>query len=173
MTFPCPQQQQQCFHYRCDEIDDRGWGCVFRSMQNATYLLGCAVSMRDMVHFFGISWIEPAMLIPFLPECTEGKTYLYLKNSDATKRMKYTVPAQYHYRLKNLSDLLHLARTGYQLVIDDGTLAFCLNYNNLTYWLIDPHTTDSSCAPKKLSDPLQFLARSDCWMVLAIKKKGI
>lgn len=160
------------FHYHCDEIDDRGWGCVFRSMQNATYLIAARpVSMRSMVDRFGPSWIEPAELVPFVPRSMMSQTWLYTKTSTAHYLMARTFPHQYEFHTHKVADLLSLPLNEFYLVVDNGVFAYCLYHHDHEYWLIDPHTTDPRLARRSLSDAVEFLSRSDCWMVLAIKKR--
>ena len=88
--------------------------------------------MHAMVDFYGISWIEPAMLHPFVPVELSGTTYLWLESPNAQHDMKYTSPQQYMYRLKHPSiGIMSLLLSSHILVIDNGTNAYCVFKNPL------------------------------------------
>lgn len=170
------------YHYHCDDIDDRGWGCVFRSLQNAVALLGQRVSMRAMVDKFGKAWIEPAMLTPFIPSELESKTFLWLdpNHKDAECEMLRTTPKDYdvllhargsHMRMFGAGIILQLLDTFSVLVIDNGVLAYCVYREGPgKYYILDPHTTELDKVRRRLEKPVGFMEHCKCWMVIALKQ---
>ena len=115
------------FYYNCDGIDDRGWGCVHRSYQNAMRLLGREVSMHELVDAFGEKrWIEPAMLRPHLPDGFKSELLLWMKTPDYAEKMTCTkeqdydrvVPSQFEIQLH---DTLYALARAHVFVVDNGT----------------------------------------------------
>lgn len=171
------------YHYCCDDIDDRGWGCVFRSFQNAAEILGSHVSMKAMVKHFGEEWLEPPLLVPWIPAELSGNTFLWLRPQDSdaecdmlrTTRKDYDV--QLHargtgMRIYGSASILHLFDVYDTLVIDNGMLAYCLVREGPgRYYILDPHNTVASKVRRKLEKPVDFLAHCRCWMVLALKRR--
>lgn len=160
------------YHWKCDEIDDRGWGCAYRSFQSAASRLGYTISMRQMVDFYGIQQVEPAMMHPFIPSGVEPKTYLWLKTPGGKENMKSTTPQQYTYRLRHTLGILRLLME-HTLVINNGVFVYCLYRDEHGYFLLDPRTTDPRKVRRKLPDVSAFLDHVNCWMILALKVRSI
>jgi hypothetical protein len=157
------------YHYCCDNIDDKGWGCVFRSLQNAVTTFGGTVSMRDMVTEFGEMWIEPAMVIHYIPNHIQWQTYLWLHSKESEHSMLYTSPNQYRVHLGELREILLLLCRYQILLIDNGTLSYCMYKDSDTICILDPHTQVASEVKRTLSNPIEFLSRNDCWMIIAFR----
>lgn len=172
------------YHYCCDGIDDQGWGCMFRSLQNAVTMLGYRVSMRGMVDAFGETWLEPPMLTTWVPPGLTSNTFLWLqpRDKDAESDMLHSTPRDYdvllhaigtHTRMYGAGSILRLLDVYDVAVIDNGVFAYCL-YRECSgrYYILDPHTTDASKVKRELDKPVEFLEHSRCWMVIALKRQG-
>ena len=160
------------YHYCCDNIDDRGWGCVFRSTLNAVAQSGSSMSMDRMIDKFGRKWIEPAMTMTVIPSSLIADTYLLLQTPDAHLDMRLTMKSDYKIHLAYAFDVLILLEKYNALVIDNGVLCYCLcRHDNNSFYILDPHTTSKNNVVHTLDAPLQFLEHCRCWMILAVKRK--
>lgn len=167
------QTKMSWFYYNCDGIDDRGWGCVHRSYQNAMSLLKHKVRMKDLVAKFGDKkWIEPAKLRSCLPEGFKSELILWTKTSDCTQKMTCTKPKDYnciipsHSEVQLYDALYALART-FVFVMDNGVYSYCVFYSN-GWRMLDPHTDRPEKVPGKIDNMHQWLAQNGLWMVMAI-----
>lgn len=157
------------FYANCDGIDDTGWGCVYRSFQNAMSLLKHDVQMRDLVTRFGRRWIEPPMLIEFVPAECKSRCFVWMRKP-MWKQM-ITTPEDFE-QIMDMVPLDMLARQLHELgsthvfVIDDATFGYCLFFDN-GWKLVDPHAGAQTLQNIELEP---WLAKRDLWMVLAIAK---
>ena len=160
------------FHYECDGIRDTGWGCCYRSFQNACLLHDVTVNMKDIVENEG-AWVEPAQLLKFLPKDLRCSSFLWYKTPSAIRRLLSTEPEDYEKILSTqelLPTLYRLAKNS-SLLVDNGISAYCLYYSN-GWVLVDPHT--SNPAKFKVSQPLgsigEFLKDQQLLMIVAINR---
>ena len=155
-------------HYNCDEYEDEGWGCCYRSMQNACLLHNKDVKMSDIVETPG-SWVEPAELLKFVPSSLSYSTYLWMKTPEALQQMRSTTPEDYEQVLNKaelLPTLYNCAKTS-ALLMDDGMRAYCVFYSN-GWILLDPHTTDPETVVRPIPNIGSFLMAHNLWMIAAI-----
>ena len=131
------------FHYMCDGYDDRGFGCVYRSVQNAVFQRGLAAPtmkrLMEAVKNPGSRWSEPAQFVQVLTDMhIRVETALYLHNDAAAASMMFTCPSDYRLKL-GTEEMRAWLRDGMPTVWDNGTFGYtCVGD---TLW--DPHTTVS------------------------------
>ena len=164
------------YYYNCDDVKDEGWGCVYRSWQNALELQGMSVmSIPEMIRL-GIrneksNWIEPAQLNPltcmYTNKTIESCVYIN-EDSGGTGRMNFTKPQNYEKIILDKTDFLNWLLTkltlGYSIVIDNGTFGHCIKGDKI----YDPHTTREDKVIKDF-DPEYYIENNSCCMTLAIK----
>lgn len=159
------------YHYNCGTFKDAGWGCCYRSYQNAMLLHGQNVDMESLVALFGEGqWIEPAMLANILPTGYRQRSLLWFQKPEALHHMKYTKPEDYQILIpcnKITETLTRLARTA-TFIIDDGVFAYCLFYSN-GWVILDPHTIQQQNVLIRLPSLLEWLVKSELWMILAVE----
>lgn len=168
----------QWYHYNCDEFNDTGWGCVYRSFQNALYLLDYQISMRDLVRQFGSDrWIEPALLRACIPRGFNIKLLLWFAKPHFLKQMLCTTPEDYDHVVPSQNnnqlycEIYDLAKD-HVFVVDNGTYSYCIFYIN-GWKLLDPHVQHRSCVLKEIINLNMWLNQSSLWMVLAITRKHV
>ena len=101
------------YHYNCNEVDDSGWGCVYRNVQTIISALNCLMSIqkvnipniKDMLIYFGKEiygsgssmWIEPYHAEKFISD------YLKIYQKDIiTKQVLW---------LMNENSIIHIVQT--------------------------------------------------------------
>jgi hypothetical protein len=157
------------YSYGAEGVDDSGWGCVFRSFQNAQAACGYnATPISDLVEGVGRgwgAWAEPADFVDAVPSLAflAGASPHWLKY---TKRKQYSVATLP--TVAALEDLIKLEGGYSAFVVDDGISGYAIvPFHGKPYW-VDPHTT----APRR-AQFRQQLRRSSGWMVLQIFPKTI
>lgn len=179
------------YHYACDTVDDTGWGCTYRCIQNSCSQLDEEVpSMKDIRMFFFLEkktqtkqlWLEPAHVASFmkLRDNIQTRT-IYYTNTENTKIYKtgaYEVPTQTHptsYDEQLAGDIQELMillssteKTKRTAIIDDGIYSYCVlccNNKNDTWYaeIIDPHTHDKNTTERCV--PMSFFSKSPVWMI--------
>ena len=156
-------------HQTCDDQKDAGWGCVFRSFQNAMLLHGRGIDFDDIVESYG-EWTEPPKLRKYVPNGFRARTYLWFARPEALAKMRFTAPEDYDFIVPkhDLMNLLRkLAKTS-SFIIDDGTFGYCLVYSN-GWLLIDPHH-DIQCKVASIASIDAFLKGRELWMIMAIER---
>jgi hypothetical protein len=157
------------YSYGSEGVDDSGWGCVFRSFQNAQAACGYDVtSILDLVDDVGRgwgAWAEPADFVEAVPSVAflAGASPHLLKY---TKRKQYsvtTLPST-----AALENLVKLEGGQSAFVVDDGISGYAIvPYNGKPHW-VDPHTTSP-----RLTQFRQQLRKATGWMVLQVFPKTI
>lgn len=161
----------QFYHYDCGNYKDAGWGCCYRSYQNAMLLHGVQIDMTSLVDLFGEgNWIEPAMLKSLIPQSYQYISLLWYQKPEALRSMKFTKPEDYDILMTKheiINKLRQLAKTS-TFVVDNGLFAYCLFYSN--GWIVlDPHTTKQEHVLIKIHSLFEWLQKSNLWMILAIE----
>lgn len=175
------------YHYRCDEIDDSGWGCVYRSAQNAFQICGITPpTMRELVNDkkthqmdsaidrsnSGSMWTEPANIADTslrIHVDVNQSLLLYAKTNGDYTRMMFSKPSDYDVKTYDVHHLLYViteaSHAGGACVIDNGTSGFCVqSFDKKTIHIWDPHTTDMHSVKKTRS--IDWLSSFNLWMVL-------
>ena len=166
------------YHYACDDFKDGGWGCCYRSFQNLMKFHGVEYPMDGLIEQLGSEhWLEPAELIPVLPEYFKGHLFLWCKKDTDVKCMRRTKPSQYKIVSGSVKSIIERVIVRYgAIIIDNGTSAYCLqksDENSSDTWdLIDPHCYSQDHVLRKISDLKKFLDTHDCWMILAVQQVG-
>lgn len=160
------------FHQNCDDNKDAGWGCCYRSYQNAMLLHGTKTKFDDLVETIG-SWTEPPNLRKFIPENFEAKTYLWFERPEALRNMKYSVPEDYDVIVhrEKLEYVLESVAKTCSMIIDDGTSAYCLVYSR-GWVLLDPHVNAAKKVTRRIKSVGTFMRTRPLWMIMTIKKRG-
>lgn len=183
-------------HYACDDVDDCGWGCVYRSFQNACLVVGVPPpSMRVLVpamaSLLGRSrgtWIEPAHV----------RTYVETHWNHTTARISVrtelvpggTVDVGVLSRVPRISEASDYGARPFTkkmldawlcdddhspraAVVDDGVKGYCIFYDRRrkAFICLDPHTTDAGRVVEKFKTLDDFLGRAMGWMVAMIERR--
>lgn len=167
------------YHYNCDDIDDNGWGCVYRSCQNALKLQGLKVPSISSMMNKGVKnnyskWIEPAQLSVLFENNNEVMTdkCIYLENTDNIRKMQFTKPEDYDTifsdKCKFKNWLIQRLSDSYSIIVDDGIFGYCL-YQDLIF---DPHTMNPNDVTRNF-DLEEFCSNITCCMAYALKKNNI
>lgn len=157
-------------HQNCDDNKDAGWGCCYRSFQNAMLLHNRTVEMDDIVTSVG-QWTEPAKLVRHLPPDLVGHTLLWFSVPQSLRDMRFTAPEDYTTIVPKdalMGTIRTLAKTC-SFIIDNGTYAYCIVYSN-GWILVDPHQDEQAHVAARLPSLEPFLRRSNLWMILAIER---
>ena len=96
------------FSYGSEGLDDSGWGCVYRSFQNALLHTGYRVpGLMTLLKNVGLEWgdwSEPAHFKDF------ARTTAFLAGH-SKKWLQYTHESDYESRLESVAELLELKIT--------------------------------------------------------------
>lgn len=153
------------YHYCCDGTDDRGWGCVYRSIQNACLLSNRTVptlaALRNAVTNPGSNWCEPAQFAYM----SDTHTALYVASPDNTRCMLFTRPHEYDAHMQTVETLMEWAGSD-PVVIDNGTYAYTM-MDNVVF---DPHTTRADNV-RRSDAALTMLQRCGLWMCIKLQKR--
>lgn len=168
--------KMQWCHYNCDEFNDVGWGCVFRSYQNAMHLLGYRSEMKVLVGIFGSgNWIEPAMLLPCVPTTLTAELLLWFEKPQDIRRMFKTKPEDYDRIISSqfehglIDEFTKLAKD-HVFIVDDSQRCYSVFFSN-GWKILDPHALHHSNVLSEIDDLQKWLERSSLWMIMAIAPK--
>ena len=159
--------------YGAEQVADSGWGCVYRSWQNALMLQELPhtsiSSLVRSVHNPSSRWIEPPQLLTVLPVDAYADTALGVFE-DGRSHMLFTTISDYQrifYTREELGEWLHTAlREGASVLIDNGTMCYTVHGG----CLYDPHTVIAAdvCNPVDVDTLLQ---RWRLYMCVAVRKR--
>ena len=158
------------YHYNCDGLDDTGWGCVYRSYQNALRLFNHPIHMQHLVHRFGKRWIEPALLRACIPSGFQTQFLLWFKMPQFIRSMRCTKPEDYDRIVPsqlNLYDEINRLCIDHVFVVDNGTHSYCIFFDH-GWILLDPHVHHQTHVQRSIPDLNGWLNQSSLWMILAI-----
>ena len=158
-----PASLDRLFSYGSEGLDDSGWGCVYRSFQNALLHTGYRVpGLMTLLENVGLEWgdwSEPSQFKDL------AKTKAMLAGH-SKKWLKYTHESDYDIILDSVEDLENKVwKLGGScaFVVDDGVSGYAIvPIDGVPHW-IDPHTS----IPRRLKFKNQ-LQRSTGWMVLQV-----
>lgn len=188
------KQEDAWFHYCCDDVKDKGWGCVYRSWQNACKATGRAVpTMAELTTRVGIvtpvsrsyaNWTEPACLM----RGEQCASLFYSAPGYVRRGRQLSAPGDYAVQTSALSDLTAALRElvgedgacPVAAVLDDGTFGYCVlvqageGDGEPTCTLLDPHTLEGSSMPLRLSwrGLVAMLENRPLWMCVVMTGKG-
>lgn len=152
-------------HYNCDGYDDQGWGCVYRSAQNA--LLACGVDPPELAEMRAALrggetrprrlWVEPGELPPALPPGVRCERLAasgpgMRSSGEADYDTLFCEPEN---AARVLVQRLREAGRG-GAVLDDGVMGRALIYDG-DWLLVDPHST-MGARVERLHDAVHRLA---------------
>lgn len=159
------------YGYGCDDEDDAGWGCVYRSVQNAQSSLGLGVlSVEALVHSIGRpwgSWSEPADFVPVL-QSQGARVHAFLAGAPdmrLTKRAQYFDGVAFPSAAQFAEYLIAASQDPSKaFVLDDGVSGFAV----LRGVFVDPHSVPPRVT--RITDPVTqtMLRRASGWMVLEV-----
>jgi hypothetical protein len=161
------------FHQNCDDNKDAGWGCCYRSYQNAMLLHGEQTTFSDIVDVHG-SWTEPPKLRKFIPAGFDARTYLWFKRPQDLQHMKFTGPEDYDVVVHKdkLEQVFTRSAKTCSMIIDDGTYAYCLVYSR-GWMLLDPHVDVSAKVSRRITSLTTFLNTRPLWMIMTIRRAPV
>ena len=151
----------QLYSYGSEGVDDDGWGCVYRSFQNAQSHSGYKVipfmKLLNMVDREWGEWSEPSDFLDI------GKTVTFWTGSGKNLFRK-THKSDYIYQIPLTDIEEYMAQRKHcSFVVDDGISGYAIvPFEGQHYW-IDPHTH----SPRRSLFRKQ-LQRSPGWMVLQL-----
>ena len=151
------------FSYGSEGVADDGWGCVYRSFQNAQthtgYVPTPIVDLMQSVNRGWAAWAEPADFA----DC--GFTLTLLAGT-STKWLQFTTESQYQFYMPTVAALeAYILRAGQEcaFVVDDGVSGYAIvPWKGEPHW-VDPHTH----TPRRVKLKTQ-LRRATGWMVLQL-----
>ncbi len=148
------------FHYECDGVKDGGFGCTYRSIQNAQKIMDVPImSLEDIRSQCGVTfrtWLEPVDAIV----CFPGDVNLSLVicgNPGQTRGSRDM------YREVNMDELGSLIKSSYVSIVDNGTYTYAITDGGST--LLDPHTKRQDQVARPIPLLTRFLKHSSGWMV--------
>lgn len=156
--------------YGSDGVDDSGWGCVYRSVQNAEAFAGLRVSAFEaLVHKARRLWGEEAEPGDFAGHRGRGVAYLVGDERGLLKRTR-----RRDYRASRRMSLGEFetyataaaAAGASTFVVDDGVSAYAVvgGADGEARWA-DPHVKSAS----RLTRYRRQLRRARGWMVLELR----
>ena len=151
------------FSYGSEGVDDDGWGCVYRSFQNAqAHTAYPPAQLAELVQHVGrgrTAWAEPADFADW------GFTLTLLAGA-SNAWLQYTHADQYQFFLPTVTALeAYVRRAGQEcaFVVDDGISGYAIvPWEGVPHW-VDPHTHN----PRRVRFTTQ-LRRASGWMVLQV-----
>jgi hypothetical protein len=172
----------ETYGYGSEGFDDSGWGCVYRSVQNAQSYLGLPVTpIKDLLSILGHKrgdWSEPAQYL-YHGLFPGARSLGILVGQHNVRWLQQTDAKQYGMHIddgRTLEEVLSMMnpRGKSAFVIDDGVSGFAVvpdprfpgQPGHLLF--IDPHFT-----PARVYSPLPselFNSRKG-WMVLCISRR--
>ena len=190
----------QVHHYGAgDTQDDAGWGCVYRCLQMlASTVPGLRVpTVAQILEFCGKKemydkgvrgqalWLEPPDAARFLKsQGHRAIEWLYLPTPPPAAGAMATPPAHYRRQrrvIRTNKQLLavleaHFESANHPFIIDNSISAYILaDYNprsSLPLFIIDPHVTQASDAPRHL--PVEFLTdKQHLWMLCSALREPV
>lgn len=190
---------RRIFHYNCDNVHDAGWGCVYRSFQNACMLVGAPppemeIFAKTMARMLGRpygTWIEPAHLEQYARRhrnlstcdlCVRAELLLG-KSRDVgalckvPRLSKVDEYGKFPFTATHLHRILTDTSRRCAAILDDGTFGFCVYYGHSDecFLVIDPHATPEELSAKRLvrayDNLSDFLVTAPAWMVAVVEKK--
>ncbi len=157
------------FGYLSEDYDDRGWGCVYRSVQNVQSFLNMPVTpMKELLEAAGRrprQWAEPAHFVAesksLFPGATMVQAVMFGHNDQC---FKHTFKTQYGTKVAPPSPGFTDA-----FVVDDGISGYAIvPFEGLLYWA-DPHVGPS---PRLVPYTKQLQSRTG-WMVLQVRVRNM
>jgi hypothetical protein len=178
------------YHYSREDV---GWGCVYRSYQNACVCIDTVTptmeELLDVMWPDGLPeshrgrWIEPGQLRATLSKASApwpcgGTTYVLLprgfRDVKQTNLLQSSTEDEYDVMTRNPVDIItHVYDKGRPAIIDDGIMAYTIVrlQGSDHVLLLDPHTLEARHVPNGLFTPLE-LRRRLCerpWMVWCVE----
>ncbi len=150
----------QWFHYECDGVQDRGFGCTYRSIQNAQQILGEPIlSLKAIQERTGVAfrtWLEPIDVLACMSPSINLELVIH-------GRPGQTRGSRECYREVDLNELVLLIQSAQVCIVDNGTYTYAITDQGQT--LLDPHTTVADQVARPIPSLNTFLKRSSGWMV--------
>jgi hypothetical protein len=165
------------FCYGSEGVDDHGWGCCYRSLQNVLCVLGVSPvpHINTLVDISNnrprSKWVEPAQLVRAVPDACTTESAVALLSGRAQEAMLFTTPADYTHTFVEREALEAWVRAaldaGGALLLDNGTCSYAMDARSAVCTLYDPHTSNPSAVPSTV-DLHELLSRWDTCMCMAV-----